>query len=157
MGFYAPAQIVRDAREHGVEVRPPDVNHSQWDSTLEPGPRAAERLHDLHRDMRDDVRATHAMRLGLREIKGLSEEDAKLIVARRGVAYDSVRDVWLRTGLSPRVLERLADADAFASLGLTRREALWAAKALGRVGDSDDDLPLFGSQQMPAQAAERAP
>ena len=77
MGFYAPAQIVRDAREHGVEVRPPDVNHSQWDSTLEPGPRAAERLHDLHRAMRDDLRASHAMRLGLREIKGLSEEDAK--------------------------------------------------------------------------------
>ncbi len=177
MGFYAPAQIVRDAREHGVEVRGPDVNHSQWDSTLEPGPRAAERLHDLHRDMRDDVRATHAIRLGLREIKGLSEEDGRLIVARRtqlswpglsrpstpsfngqGVdarpkaghdeseiplPYDSVRDVWLRTSLSPRVLERLADADAFSSLGLTRREALWAAKALGRVGDSDDDLPLF--------------
>jgi error-prone DNA polymerase len=54
-----------------------------------------------------------------------------------------VRDVWLRTGLSPHVLERLADADAFGSLGLTRREALWAAKALGRVGDRDDDLPLF--------------
>ena len=85
------------------------------------------------------------MRLGLREIKGLSEDDAKLIVGRRGVAYNSVRDVWLRTGLSPRVLERLADADAFASLGLTRREALWAAKALGRVGDRDDDLPLFAA------------
>jgi DNA-directed DNA polymerase III PolC len=146
MGFYAPAQIVRDAREHGVEVRAPDVNHSQWDSTLEPGAPAAERLHDLHRAMRDDIRATHAMRLGLREIKGLSEEDAKLLVARRGVAYDSVRDVWLRTSLSPRVLERLADADAFFSLGLTRREALWAAKALGRVGDRDDDLPLFASR-----------
>ncbi len=143
MGFYAPAQIVRDAREHGVEVHAPDVNRSDWDSTLEPGPRAAERLHDLHHDMRDDLRATHAIRLGLREIKGLSEADAKLIVERRGVNYDSVRDVWLRTGLSPRVLERLADADAFASLGLTRREALWAAKALGRVGDRDDDLPLF--------------
>ena len=143
MGFYAPAQIVRDAREHGVEVRAPDVNRSDWDSTLEPGPRAAERLHDLHHDMRDDMRTTHAIRLGLREIKGLSEDDAKLIVERRGVTYNSVRDVWLRTGLSPRVLERLADADAFASLGLTRREALWAAKALGRVGDRDDDLPLF--------------
>src|ERR1700690_637525 len=149
MGFYAPAQIVRDAREHGVEVRAPDVNHSQWDSTLEPGAPAAERLHDLHRAMRDDIRATHAMRLGLREIKGLSEEDAKLLVARRGVAYDSVRDVWLRTSLSPRVLERLADADAFFSLGLTRREALWAAKALGRVGDRDDDLPLFASSPSP--------
>ena len=85
------------------------------------------------------------MRLGLREIKGLSEEDAQADRRRRGAAYDSVRDVWLRTGLSPRVLERLADADAFGSLGLTRREALWAAKALGRVGDRDDDLPLFAT------------
>ncbi len=83
MGFYAPAQIVRDLREHGVEVRPPDVNFSDWDSTLEPGPRAAERLHALHREMHADVRATHAVRLGLREIKGLKEEDARLIVARR--------------------------------------------------------------------------
>jgi DNA-directed DNA polymerase III PolC len=211
MGFYAPSQIVRDAREHGVEVRPPDVNHSDWDSTLEDGPRAAERLHDLHREMRDDVRTTHAIRLGLREIKGLSEEDARLIMAKRSFlpprtsfftsplagevdrrsdseggreggkpqmlaliatplpnpppqggreqsvhgerksSYDSVRDVWLRTGLGPRVLERLADADAFGSLGLTRRDALWAAKALGRVGDRDDDLPLFVSaSQTPA-------
>jgi error-prone DNA polymerase len=179
MGFYAPAQIVRDAREHGVEVRPPDINHSHWDSTLEPGPRAAERLHELHREMHRDVRTDCAVRLGLREIKGLKEEDGKLIVAlrhpevrgdavaepRRATApsffegaasapppqddhnlpYDSMRDVWLRTGLSPRVLERLADADAFGSLGLTRREALWAAKALGRVGDRNDDLPLFAA------------
>ena len=161
MGFYAPAQIVRDAREHGVEVRPPDVNHSQWDSTLEPGKPAAECLHELHREMHRDIRATHALRLGLREIKGLSEDDAKSIVVRRGVAYDSVRDVWLRTGLSPRVLERLADADAFNSLGLTRREALWAAKALGRVGGSDDDLPLFSYSPPPLwerkQARSREP
>jgi error-prone DNA polymerase len=177
MGFYAPAQIVRDAREHGVEVRPLDINHSLWDATLEPGPRAAERLHELHQEMRNDVHTTHAIRLGLREIKGLKEEDAKLIGAmrrhpevrgdavaepRRATAasfegsafalppqdngnlyYDSMRDLWLRTGLSPRVLERLADADAFGSLGLSRREALWAAKALGRVGNHDDDLPLF--------------
>ena len=149
MGFYAPAQIVRDAREHGVEVRAPDVNHSQWDSTLEPGPRAADRLHEQHRAMREDIHATHALRLGLREIKGLSEEDARAIVERRGANYDSVRDLWLRTALSPRVLERLADADAFGSLGLTRREALWAAKALGRVGDRDDDLPLFASSLPP--------
>jgi error-prone DNA polymerase len=152
MGFYAPAQIVRDAREHGVEVRPPDINHSRWDATLESGPQAAERLHELHREMRDDVYTTHAVRLGLREIKGLSEEDAKLVVERRDVAYDSVRDIWLRTGLSPRVLERLADADAFGSLGLTRREALWAAKALGRVGDRDDDLPLFAADGSAAPA-----
>jgi error-prone DNA polymerase len=157
MGFYAPAQIVRDAREHGVEVRAPDVNHSMWDSTLEPGMRAADGLHDLHRDMRDDVRATHALRLGLREIKGISEDDAKLVVGRRGATYDSVRDVWLRTGLSPRVLERLADADAFGSLGLTRRDALWAAKALGRVGDGEDDLPLFEAPARGARQASREP
>jgi error-prone DNA polymerase len=152
MGFYAPAQIVRDAREHGVEVRPPDINHSRWDATLESGPRAVEQLHELHREMRDDVYTTRAVRLGLREIKGLSKEDAKLVVERRDVAYDSVRDLWLRTGLSPRVLERLADADAFGSLGLTRREALWAAKALGRVGDRDDDLPLFAADGSAAPA-----
>ncbi len=180
MGFYAPAQIVRDVREHGVEVRSVDVNDSQWDSTLEPGPRAATqvgysrlgqltmpisgkpeigRLHELHREMHADIRATHAIRLGLREIKGLSEEDGRLIVERRGVNYDSVRDVWLRTGLPPRVLERLADADAFSSLGLTRREALWAAKALGRVGDHDDDLPLFssGTGDAPARIVSREP
>jgi error-prone DNA polymerase len=208
MGFYAPAQIVRDAREHGVEVRAPDVNHSQWDSTLEKGARAADRLHELHRDMREDVRATHAIRLGLREIKGLKENDAKLIVERRSsplaprsisvpplekgrsdgeavrvrinnsaakkddphpnpppsrgrehtaqaedrsIPYDSVRDVWLRTGLSPHVLERLADADAFGALGLSRREALWAAKALGRVGDRDDDLQLFAAALPPLE------
>ena len=58
-----------------------------------------------------------------------------------------MRDLWLRTGLSPRIIERLADADAFGSLGLTRRQALWAAKALGRVGDKDDDLPLFGADR----------
>jgi error-prone DNA polymerase len=144
MGFYAPAQIVRDLREHGVDVRPVDINHSDWDATLEPGPRAAERVHALHRVMADDIRTTHALRLGFRKIKGLSEDEhGKIIVQKRGTGYASVRDLWLRTGLPPRIIERLADADAFGSLGLTRRQALWAAKALGRVGDKDDDLPLF--------------
>ena len=143
MGFYAPAQIVRDVREHGVEVRPVDINFSDYDATLEPGPHAAGRLHELHREMRDDVRTTQALRLGLRAVKGLSEDNAKRIMERRFAApYTSVRDVWLRTGLAPRVLERLADADAFGSLWLTRRQALWAVKALGRAGDQDD-LPLL--------------
>ena len=145
MGFYAPAQIVRDLREHGVEVRPVDVNYSDWDATLEPGPAPADRAHDLHRAMTGDMRSTHALRLGFRKIKGLGEDAGRLIVARRNqkAPYCSVRDLWLRTGLSPRIIERLADADAFGSLGLARRQALWAAKALGRVGDRDDDLPLF--------------
>ncbi|HET7191393.1 MAG TPA: error-prone DNA polymerase [Pseudolabrys sp.] len=164
MGFYAPAQIVRDAREHGVEVRPPDINLSHRDSTLEPGPSAADCLHKLHREMQGDVRTIHAVRLGLREIKGLKQEDGNLIAERHKAGldelpYDSVRDVWLRTGLSPRVLERLADADAFGSLGLTRRDALWAAKALGRVGGRDDGLPLFvaGDHVMPAHHVSREP
>src|SRR5262249_31254294 len=131
MGFYAPAQIVRDVREHGVEVRPVDVNHSDWDVTLEESPHASaarvvERMHALHRDMAADIRTTRALRLGFRKIKGLSEDHGKVIVADRGTGYASVRDLWLRTGLSPRVIERLADADAFGSLGLTRRQALWA-------------------------------
>jgi error-prone DNA polymerase len=142
LGFYATSQIVRDAREHGVEVRHADVNFSNYDSTLEPGPRAAERLHSLHREMRNDIRTTHALRLGLREIKGFSEDDAALIERHRGHGYDSVRDLWLRTGLAPAALTRLAEADAFGSLGFSRRDAWWATQALRRAGDKDD-LPLF--------------
>ncbi len=151
MGFYAPAQIVRDLREHGVEVRPIDVNRSDWDATLEPGPRPAGRIHAPHRDMANDMRSTHAVRLGFRQIKGLSERDATHIVQARHNPYRSVRDLWLRTGVSPRIIERLADADAFGSLGLSRRQALWAAKALGRVGDREDDLPLLRAAASPHQ------
>jgi DNA-directed DNA polymerase III PolC len=155
MGFYAPAQIVRDVREHGVEVRPPDVNFSAYDATLEPGPAATTRLHELHRGMEGDIHTHCAIRLGLREIKGLSEEDTKVIEQLRGQGYDSLRDLWLRTGLAPRVIERLADADAFGSLGLTRREALWAVKALQRSGDHED-LPLFRAQAASAREPDVA-
>jgi error-prone DNA polymerase len=157
MGFYAPAQIVRDLREHGVEGRPVDVNHSHWDATLEPGPHAAARVHPLHRDMAGDIRTTHALRLGFRKIKGLSEEHGRSIVQNRAAGYTCLRDLWLRTGLSPRIIERLADADAFGSLGLSRRQALWAAKALGRVGDKDDDLPLFRGRTMQAPVTAAPP
>ena len=157
MGFYAPAQIVRDLREHGVEVRPVDINHSHWDATLEPGPHALERMQVIHREMAEDIRTTHALRLGFRKIKGMSEPDVTLIVTERKRPYTSVRDLWLRTGLAPRIIERLADADAFGSLGLTRRQALWAAKALGRVGGKDDDLPLFRVHAIPASPAAGDP
>ncbi len=142
MGFYAPGQIVRDAQEHGVEVREVDVNASFWDCTLEPGAGSRGRLHPRHADMQADICATHAVRLGFREIKGLSEEDMRLLTKKRGKGYDSVRDLWLRTGLAPSVLARLAEADAFASLGLSRRDALWAVSGLNRAGDKDD-LPLL--------------
>ncbi|UPT65075.1 MAG: error-prone DNA polymerase [Hyphomonadaceae bacterium JAD_PAG50586_4] len=150
MGFYAPAQIIRDAADHGVEMRPIDINHSDWDNTLEPGPEAAKRVHRNHNDMAGDVRSTHAMRMGFRQAKGLSEEEVRVLVANRGGGYDSVRDVWLRSGLSISTIERLADIDAFRSLGLDRREALWAARGLNRVG-GQEDLPLFAQAHDPTR------
>ncbi len=133
MGFYAPAQIVRDARDHGVEVRPVDVNLSDWDNTLEPG---------THR---------MALRLGFRQVKGLNEEALKRLVVARGNGFPDPRSVWRRTGLSPKVLERLAEADAFASMGLTRREALWAVRILGPA-----PLPLFAAAGEDEQANDPA-
>ena len=122
MGFYAPAQIVRDAREHQVEVRPICVNASTWDNTLE---RRAD--------------GALALRLGFRQIKGFRQEDAEWIVAARGNGYRDPQGLWLRAGLSPAVLERLAEADGFADMGLTRRDALWQVRAIR----SPDALPLF--------------
>jgi error-prone DNA polymerase len=144
MGFYAPAQLVRDAREHGIEMREVDINESEWDHRLEPFAASGSTgvLHPRHSSMRDDIRSTYAVRLGFRQIKGLEQADMELLVKLRGRGYDSVRDLWLRTGLSPGVLERLAEADAFSSLGLTRRDALWAVRGLNRAGDKDD-LPLL--------------
>ena len=122
MGFYAPAQIVRDAREHGVEVRPACINASYWDNVMEP-----------------DGRGGLALRLGFRQVKGLREEDAAWLTAARGNGYREVEDVWRKAGLMPAVIERLAEPDAFAALGLCRREALWQAKAIA----SAKPLPLF--------------
>ncbi len=153
MGFYAPAQIVRDAQEHGVDVRGPDINHSHWDNVLEPGPAAALRLNRRHGDMTHDVLATHALRLGLRQITGLKQEETEACIAARGGGFDSVRAVWLRGGLSPATIERLADADAFRSLGHDRRDALWAARGLNRVGGQEDS-PLFAQAVEPSREAD---
>ena len=152
MGFYAAAQIIRDAREHGVELREVDINHSHWDNTLEPS--APHDLHHRHESQRPHLRATHALRIGLRQVKGLREADMRVLMDKRARGYDSVRDLWLRTGLSPNTLEHLAEADAFRSLGLDRRDAIWAVRGLNRAGDKDD-LPLFAaaqSQEMEADA-----
>ena len=148
MGFYAPAQLVRDAQEHGVDIRAIDINHSCWDNTLEPSwpgsSRPPSTLHRRHASMAADIRTAYAVRLGLRQVSGFREDHAQLIMSRRGAGYDSVRDIWLRTGLEPAILERLADADAFRSIGLDRREALWAIRGLRRAGDKED-LPLFAA------------
>ncbi len=112
MGFYAPAQIVRDARAHGVVVRPVCINASYWDNVLEP-----------------DGGGGLALRLGFRQIKAMREDDADWIAAARGNGYRDVGGVWRRAGTPPRLLALLAEADAFASLGLSRREALWQVRA----------------------------
>jgi len=124
MGFYAPAQIVRDAREHGIELRPVCVNHSAWDNTLE---RRAD--------------GALALRLGFRQIKGFRESDAAWIVAARGNGYPDPEALWLRGGIAPAALERLAEADAFVGMGLTRRDALWAVRAISAPAP----LPLFAN------------
>jgi error-prone DNA polymerase len=133
MGFYAPAQIVRDAREHGVQVRPPDVNQSDWDCTLEPAP---------------EGRLT--LRLGLRQIKGFSEVAAAQLVMARGERYAEPLDLWRRAGLGKRDLEALARGDAFGSMGVSRREAFWAVRATASALDGpaktdagSGSLPLF--------------
>jgi error-prone DNA polymerase len=146
MGFYAAAQLVRDAQEHGVEVRTVDVNLSDWDCTLEKGPVA--HISSRHESMRGDIWTKRALRLGFRQISGFSEDWGRKIEEVRGAGFDSVRDLWLRTRLPPKALETLAHADAFNSLGLNRRDALWAIKALRRAGDKDD-LPLFARAAMP--------
>ena len=154
MGFYAPAQIVRDAAEHGVEIREADINFSTWDNLLEQAGPACGRLHARHADMRDDIRTAHALRLGFRQIDGFPEKDAMTIAKARGQKpFTSLRDFWLRTDLAPAALRRLAQADAFRSLGLPRREALWAVRALRRIGEKDD-LPLFARAALPDREPE---
>ncbi|WP_274626973.1 error-prone DNA polymerase [Arvimicrobium flavum] len=155
MGFYAPAQLVRDARDHGVEIRPVDVNESCWDCTLEGSAFEPARISPQHSGMRGVIRSRHAVRLGLRQIKGIGEDDANALVDARdgGGPYASVRDVWLRSGLNVGAMERLAQADAFRSMGLDRRAALWAVRALdGR--SAAERLPLFENPTLPLRDNE---
>ena len=130
MGFYQPAQIVIDAKKHGVEVRPVDINYSNWDNKLErtPSPLQGE-----------GARGEAALRLGFRQVKGIREEDMKLLVSSREKKYLSIHE--LRTiGLSDAALEKLADADALRSIGLDRREVLW------EVSTKDKPAAMFNGQ-----------
>jgi len=142
MGFYQPAQLVRDARAHGVEIREADVNFSAWDCTLEAG----------------------AVRLGFRLIAGIAEEELKKLIAARGNGFSSIERLAAIAGISRFAIERLAQADAFRSLGLDRRAALWAARRLDTIGirparggaEANDILPLLtphlGDELFPEQA-----
>ena len=124
MGFYAPAQIVADARKHGVEVRPVSINHSHWDCTLEP------------------ARGRYlAVRLGFRQVRELANVHGAAIVAARGPsAYECVEDVWRRAGVPRAAIERLAEADAFHCITEDRRQGLWKVRGLGEA-----PLPLFAA------------
>jgi error-prone DNA polymerase len=128
MGFYAPAQIVRDAQEHGVIVRPPDVNASSWDATLEPD---------------------GALRLGLGQIKGLGRAEIDALVAARADGYPDLDELRRRAGVSTATLARLAAADAFGSLALDRRPALWQALGIERVPPDSTDAPLLAGLDLP--------
>lgn len=124
MGFYAPAQLVRDAREHGVEVRAIDINHSEWDNTLEP-----------------DGKGGLALRIGFRQIDGFREDWGNALAAERAAGrFDGVEPLARRANLPRRALRLLADADAFGSLGLSRREGLWEARRT-----PSGALPLFAA------------
>ena len=121
MGFYAPAQLVRDAREHAVEIRPVDVNYSDWDNTLE-----------------ENGKGFRALRLGFRQIKGFPETEAAALTDARDRPYQTPADISRRARLTAASLERLAKADAYGSMKLSRRDALWAVRALPPA-----PLPLF--------------
>ena len=154
MGFYAPSQLIRDAREHGVDIRPIDINYSKWNCILENGSFEPGAMSKPRRAMAKTIRTEYALRLGFKQIKGLRESDMdKISECRDGDDnghYDSVRDLWLRTGLSCKILERLAEADAFRSIGLDRREALWAVKALDQT-TLDDEGSLFKKDHSPIE------
>ena len=123
MGFYQPAQLISDAKKHGVEVRPVDINHSFWDNTLE-----------------ERGKQFCFLRLGFRQVKGLRKEDMELLIAARKNKYSSINEL-RDIPLPEAALERLADADAFRSINLDRREALW------EVSTKDRPVEIFKGQQ----------
>jgi error-prone DNA polymerase len=145
MGFYAPAQIVRDARDHGVALLPVDVNASNWDCTLEvAAPRAQEEVAAAAAPPAEDRKGRpFALRLGFRQVKGLKAEEMAQLTLRRGAGYVDLPDLRRRSGVSAAALDRLARADAFGSLALNRRGALWQALGLERTGHERDLPPLF--------------
>ncbi len=131
MGLYQPAQIVIDARKHGVDVRPVDINYSLWDNKLE-----------------EESGKYRALRLGFRQIKGFREDDVQILLAARKKMFESINDL-RKAGLSDAALDKLADADAFRSIGLDRRQALW------EVSIKDQNIALFSGQPS-EQADEKA-
>ncbi|HEY5107941.1 MAG TPA: error-prone DNA polymerase [Caulobacteraceae bacterium] len=185
MGFYQPAQLVRDAREHGVEVRGVDVTLSDWDCTLEEKEHLSQREREgpalarawdgeglcglqsnpssSHRFQRrappspngrralEGEGGRKAVRLGLRQIKGLAEEEGRRLALARAAGARSLEDLALRADLSRRTLELIAEADGLRSLGLDRRAGLWAVKGLAAQLRANAGAPLLASLGGPAE------
>ncbi|HEY3813154.1 MAG TPA: error-prone DNA polymerase [Caulobacteraceae bacterium] len=151
MGFYQPAQLVRDAREHAVEVREVDVLLSDYDCTLE----AAGKVSPITR-----YGAFKAVRLGFRQVRGIDSENAALLMAARD-AGACTPEALARTGVMRRTLELIAQADGFRSLGLSRREALWAVKGLDFTAPAkaakSNEAPLLALMGDPAEAKVELP
>jgi error-prone DNA polymerase len=145
MGFYQPAQLVRDARDHGVEVRPVDILASDWSCTLEPIP---------PQEGRDGLRA---VRLGLREVKGFKEEDAKRLAEARKTGAGTAHELARAARLSSRALELLAEADALRSLEMDRREGLWAVKGVATESRVAEEAPLLALMGAPPEPAVPLP
>lgn len=138
MGFYSSSSLVRDFRDHNGNVLAPDINFSTWDHQLS--------SMDDPSNVTEEGGNTYAVRLGFRQVKGLKKLDMEILVELRRGGYDSVRDLYFGTGLSVATIEILANADAFRSLGLDRRDALWAAQGLGTptgARSAAEDLPLY--------------
>jgi error-prone DNA polymerase len=156
MGFYAPAQLVASASDHGVEIRPVDVNHSEWDSTLEKivqGPKSKAQGQEIKKDLYSSTldfgpwTLDLALRLGFRMVKGLSQSQVDVILARRADGpFVSFDDFARRTRLTSAVLSRLSQADAFGSLTVGRRQALWKSLPSQKV------MPLFENPKSKVQS-----
>jgi error-prone DNA polymerase len=149
MGFYQPAQLVRDARDHGVEVRPADAMLSGWDTTLVSPPHKVEGG--------EGGRPRLPVRLGLRQISGLGKEEGERLVAARAAGARTLRDLAARANLSRRSLELIAEADALRSLGMDRRAGLWAVKGLAPEVRVDSEAPLLALMGALAEGAVDLP
>lgn len=134
MGFYQPAQIIMDAKNHAIKVLPVDINYSNWDNTLTI-------------DTSSNQNTKHDVRLGFRQIKGIHEEDVQLLVAKRKKMFTGIHEL-RNIGLSDATLEKLADADAFRSISLDRRQALW------QVSTKDTPNAMFAGQSSPDEKRE---
>jgi len=162
MGFYQPAQLVRDAREHGVTVLAPDILKSDWDSRLEaasplpPSPSRGGTAREAGRVGKSEI-MLRPVRLGLRQITGLKEDEVVRLVAAREAGAATLEDIAVRAQLSRRSLELLAEADALRSLGMDRREGLWAVKGLAPEVRTPAEAPLLALMGPAAEAPADLP